>query len=582
MPILIPILLCLLLGGCGVPEAEIPEAPAALSPDLSEYGGAAVEGYTLEAAHCLYPTDSGYLLVSGEDALTLTYWTDTMAVKATAEVPFPWEEDAFRLWDTAEGIACYDHTQHQILFLDTNLAESRRVTLPQNITTAPQLSSDGKSIYYAIPGALYRWDLSTGIRQRIQELDTDGLTLDALQWEDTILQCSVSGETRFFHTGDGHLVSSPPGSVRLITRGDTYYASFPSGLLRRLVFGNSAGEATGLYPEDLSGEGYFLPEANWAIIQSGQRLEVYDLDSGQLRDDLTLEEGHKLRSIHGGSDGRVLLLVDSGDKSLLLFWQPTQAKAGGNCYTEAYFPDSSPDAATLALCRTYADELEARYGIFIRIGKEAAACSPWDYRFQPELQTPVILRMLTALGDCLSQFPASLLTDTAGQFDSLTLCLVRAISGAAGESSLNAATGLQFLDGKDAYIAVAASTYAPRSMCHELFHVMESRILSTSNALDDWDKHNPAGFSYSLHYDTTADRSVYLNGQHRAFVDHYSMSYPKEDRARIFEYAMQSDQAELFRSDIMQEKLQAICTGIRESYVLEKYEGDLPWEQYLE
>lgn len=581
MPILIPLLLCLLLGGCGVPEADIPEAPAALSPDFSEYSGSKVEGYTLEAAHCLYLTDSGYLLVSGEEALTLTYRTEDMALQATAELSFSWEEDTFRLWDTAEGIACYDHIQHQILFLDADLTESRRVTLPQNITTAPQLSSDGKSIYYAIPGALYRWDLGSGIRQRIQELDTDGLTLDALQWEDSLLQCTVSGETRFFHTEDGHLVSSHPGSIRLITRGDTYYACFPSGLLHRLVFGSAAGEATGLYPEDLSGEGYFLPEAGLAIIQSGQELEAYDLDSGLLRDNLTLEDGHKLRSIHGTSDGRVLLLVDSGDNSLLLFWQPKQAKAGES-YTEAYFPDASPDAAQWALCQSYARELEERYGISIRIGKEAAACSPWDYRFQPELQTPVILRMLTALWDCLSQFPTSLLTDTAGQFDSLTLCLVRAISGTAGETSLNAATGLQFLDGKDAYIVVAASTYAPRSLCHELFHVMETRILSTSNALDDWDKHNPAGFSYSLHYDTAADRSVYLSGQHRAFVDHYSMSYPKEDRARIFEYAMQPGQADLFSSDTMQEKLQAICTGIREAYALEKYEGDLPWEQYLE
>lgn len=583
MPILIPLLLCLLLGGCASPAAQIPEPtlPPSPAPDILEYGGCEVEGYVTESLHALYPVAEGYLLVSGNDGLTLTLWNSSLTVTAEAEPGIPWDADQFRLWDTAAGIACYNPVQRQIFFFNADLTESRRVTLPQNLTVPPVLSGDGNTIYHTIPGALYRWDLSTGIRQRIKELDTDTVTLVALHCQDTVLQYTTQDCTSFLRTEDGALIRSHSGAMELTTRGDAYYAVFPTGLWNTMVFG-SGDHATGLYPRDLSGDGYFLPEAGLAITQSGERLEAYDLDSGLLRDTLTLEDGHRLHSIHGGSDGQVLLAVDNGDTSLLLFWQPAQAKAGGTCYTETYFPDSSPDAATLALCQTYADELEERYGISIRIGKDATAHAPWDYRFQPELQAPVILRMLTELNERLSQFPEPILPDTAGQFDSLTLCLVRSIAGSVGEASLNAATGLQFLDGKDAYIAIAAGDYAPQSLCHELFHVMETRILSTSNALDDWEKHNPSGFSYSLDYGSDTDRSVYLSGQHRAFVDHYSMTYPREDRARIFEYAMQPDQAALFSSDTMQKKLQAICTGIREAYGLEKYEGELPWEQYLD
>lgn len=580
MPILISLLLCLLLCGCAPATAEITEVspPVTLAADVLEYGGCRVSGYTLEGSPVLFPMEEGWLLVSEEGELTLL--SEDLTILATAQ--WGGEEDMtpFRAWDTAAGIVCYDHSQRQLLFFTEELTESRRVALPQNITAPPVVSEDGESIYYAIPGALYRWDLTSGIRRRIQELDTEELTLVALHRDDSILQCDTKEKSLFFHTEDGHLCHSTVSPIRLTTRGEDHYAVFTSGLLKRMVFGSEAG-TMGLYPEDLSAEGYFLPESRLAVTRSGQQLEVYDLDNGQKQDWMTLEPGHTLQSLHSGGEGMVVLLVSDGEKSLLLYWSPDPA-SGGESYLEAYVPDDQSENAEMALCRDYARELAERFGITIHIGKEAAACSPWDYQFQPELQTPVILRMLTALADSLSRFPETVLQDTAAQFDSLHLCLVRSIAGQKGNTSLDTATGLQFFHGKNAYLAIAASDYAGQSLYHELFHVMETRILSTSNALDDWDRHNPAGFSYALDYGSTADRSVYLSGQHRAFIDHYSMSYPKEDRARIFEYAVLPDQEGTFRSDIMQEKLKAICTGLREAYGLKQYEGELLWEQYLD
>lgn len=579
MPILIPIVLCLLLSGCGGPHTEVPETtvPAVTTSAIWEYGGQRIAGdvLTAETVTTFLPVEGGYLLLTERGELS--FRGEDLSLAAVTQL----DGEILGLWDTAAGIACYDGTRQQILFLDWDLTEIRRVTLPQNIPTPPVVSSDGASIYYIIPGALYRWDLSTGIRQRIKELDTEDLTLVALHRENTLLQCRQAGEDLFFQTEDGHLVAGHSGNVTLMTRGEEYYAVYPSGLWNAMVYGSISGESWGLYPKELSAEGTFLPDAGVAITRSGQQLTAYDLESGRMRDSLTLEEGHKLHSLHSAADGRVLLLVEGEGETLCLYWQP-KAAGGGDCYREAYFPDEAADPTALELCRVYAEEMQTRYGISVRIDREAAACAPWDYRFEAERQTPVILRMLTSLYACLSRFPETVIRETAEQFDSLTICLVRSIAGTAEGAGLNQATGVQYLQGKDAYLAIAAGDYAARSLCHELFHGMETRILSTSNALDDWDKHNPAGFSYALRYDSTADRGVYLSGVHRAFIDQYSMSYPKEDRARIFEYAMLPDQAETFRSETMQEKLQAICTGIREAYDLKEYEGDLPWEQYLE
>jgi hypothetical protein len=73
----------------------------------------------------------------------------------------------------------------------------------------------------------------------------------------------------------------------------------------------------------------------------------------------------------------------------------------------------------------------------------------------------------------------------------------------------------------------------------------------------------------------------YLEDENRVFIDMYSMSYPKEDRARIFEYAMMEGNESYFQSDIMQLKLKTLCKGIREAFNLKKYTEPLLWEQYL-
>ena len=59
------------------------------------------------------------------------------------------------------------------------------------------------------------------------------------------------------------------------------------------------------------------------------------------------------------------------------------------------------------------------------------------------------------------------------------------------------------------------------------------------------------------------------------------MSYAREDRARIMEYAMLPGQAHLFQTEAMQAKLRCLSLGLRETFDLELYPEALPWEQYL-
>ena len=113
--------------------------------------------------------------------------------------------------------------------------------------------------------------------------------------------------------------------------------------------------------------------------------------------------------------------------------------------------------------------------------------------------------------------------------------------------------------------------------------MIDTQVISRTNAYDSWDNFNPSDFTYDNSYTANQNRdgSKYLTPGSEAFIDTYSMSFAKEDRARIMEYAMTPGHEALFRSSILQSKLKQICIGIREAFCLEAFPESFLWEQYL-
>ena len=181
----------------------------------------------------------------------------------------------------------------------------------------------------------------------------------------------------------------------------------------------------------------------------------------------------------------------------------------------------------------------------------------------------------------LARYPETVLQQSISHFSGLTVCLVREILGTNSGDSLHSATGIQFFEEDHAYVVITTGRYSEQALYHELYHVMDTHILTESSGLDQWEALNPGGFSYHKGQPQEDDFDIYLQGQTRAFVDRYSMSYPKEDRARILESAMLQGKDALFRSEYMQQKLTTLCLSIREAYRLKKTADVLPWEQYL-
>jgi hypothetical protein len=110
-----------------------------------------------------------------------------------------------------------------------------------------------------------------------------------------------------------------------------------------------------------------------------------------------------------------------------------------------------------------------------------------------------------------------------------------------------------------------------RNFYHAIGHLTDTRVLSASTAYYEWEKLNPPNFAYDNDYIANQDRDAgdYLLDSDRWFIDTFAMSFPVEDRSRIFEFACLPGNENYFSSKIMKQKLQRVCKGIREAFDLE-------------
>ena len=602
MKTLIPLLLCLLLCGCA--ENTIPESEATIT--IATTGPAAEPVGMYDARHPLEEKHQGALRVyplsmrkvrglrtmgndllafSGYGSTTLTLLTgEELYIQSETVLPFELDARDTSVQFHNGTLSYYDPSARETVVLDGSLQEVGRIAAPETCIGSPILSSDRKTVFYCAPDAILSWDLESGIHRTVKEMVCDARTLAGLFLKDTVLQCRVQDgtdiATLFLDAQTGRLLSRQEGTVSLTARGSRYYATLPADFLQLQIFGTVNEAPLALFPRDHSGQTFFLPESHGAVTASEQdthiRLDYYDLESGLLLGSMPLDPLQNPKSIVSPDAESLFILAYDPDRDCDTIYRWTIPNEPGMfCYTQPYRNSESPDFAALARCCAYAETIGQKYGLSILVGPDALAVQPWDYRFTAEYQPRILIQELQLLDQWLSQYPPEVLSQTAAHFTSLRLCLVRQIQGTAPADSLDTATGIQFLDGSDAYVVISTGKYARQALYHELFHVMETHILGGSTALDQWDKLNPPEFSYGSIFEE------YLTGDGRAFVDRYSMISSREDRARILENAMLPGKQALFRPKILQEKLTRICIGIREAYGLEKHPEPLPWEQYL-
>lgn len=610
--ILLVLLLTMLLCGCTGKTQQEATAPVTAGEsyiDPTEPAGIYVPGSDLEiqtegTVRYYLPQSDGYgirmmgndvLILSGEENTTLTrYAGDQLYAISGTQLPcyiMP-EDTSFQIG--TNGITYYDADSREVVFLDNDLKEVKRLGMASDMVGKPVLSANRMLLFYCTSDAVRVYDTTTGLDKLLKTISYPQQSVEELLLDDTVLRCSLVDERGeiyniFLSVQNGQMVSQIQSDVKVTTNKDEFYAVCPEGIQQMLVYGQAGEDPQMLTPQDPFADSWYLEENDAlltaTVAEEKTILDYYDLSTGLRTASVELPQGILPWDAEYRSEtGEVLVYATNlvGEIPVILAWEYTaNPVTDATVYTSSWYTAHNPDVVGLDECTRYAQALGQTYGVEILIWEDAVSHQPKDYNLEMEYQVSVVQSQLETLERVLAQFPE-------GFFDKqqrkVSICIVRSIQGNGASGSLEKAQGIQFWENDSPYVVLAAGDKLEGTFYHEFFHVMEGKILSNTIAYYHWDALNPEGFQYFGDYTSylEADMSQYLQEEDRAFIDAYSMCYPKEDRARIMEYACQPGNEDYFQSEIMQNKLRTLCEGIRKTFGLEKYQNVLLWEQYLE
>ena len=610
---LLMLILCLLmLCGCGTAEEapatspEMPEAPAAAEPgglydpesSLEAITGGSMKVFPLSRTDTMtvIPFGDSLLLFNTSATTTLTKLTgETLRLDAELALELSIDAADPAVQVSEKGVTYYDSNANNLVFLDTGLREVRRVDLPENLTGQPALSADRKTIYYFTADALRSIDLDSGIDRMVRQTAFQFQSATALHCADTVLECTIldgdSTRQMFLSTATGALLYETENRVTLSTNGDCWFALYQDGIYEEKLTGTGTGDVRMLYLPEHEANAFPLLAQNAVAIatatDSQVTLDYYNLSDGTHPYSVTLPEGFcpSLLIADPGQTCIWMVLYDPDYScDVICRWDyENNLIADDTVYIGDRRTAENPDTYGLDSCKDLAARISETHDVQILIWEDAAVLEPVGYSLTAEHHTGLIDDALNRLDTALGNFPTGFLKEAASELGDgiLRIALVREISKNDGFDPDG--VFFQAQDGNP-YVWLEIDGYDMEgTLYHELFHLIESRIFSKSLALDDWEKLNPEGFSYaySYLYDTERSDRTLIEGNTRTFIDFYSMTFPREDRASVMQYAMLEGTSVCFSSEIMQRKLRAICTGIREAYGLEDSESPLLWEQYL-
>lgn len=585
---LLLLILPLLLAGCGnEPTTTQPTTAPTEPPGLHDPGNALTEA-TYGAVQAYVPEITGFhtalpvgenLLLAADGVLVLTEGhrlNPVLTVMQDYDILFP----------LPGGVACWQKAEGRILFLNEMLRQISSLQLPEDCEGEPFLTPDGKTLYYSSGSQIRALDLKTGIIRPVFHSPEKQVTLTAILRDGAVLRCNAGGETLILSAENGEILASGRDFDSLVAEGDGFFVRLTDAQVPQLVFGTTEGE-TGTIWNIEGGLLYPVPEQNMLLVlcsvADGTRIDQYDLLSGRREASVTLPGVTEVWDLQFREDG-VWFFCDVGGETLCCWNTANSAIKDDTVYTAPFYTREDPDTAGLAALSEQANAFAQRFGIQIVIGEAVMEHMPGDFAFVPEHMVQVYEKYLHALEQVLQNFPEGFFAKAMEPRGGiLRLCLVRAIQGNAESGTLDQDQGIQFWTERDGCVAVVLNDGLEQSLYHVLMHVMESRIFNKVLTLDKWHTLNPKEFLYDNDYVANVNRedTKYLEGENRYFIDTFSMSFAREDRARIFEYAATPGNEAVFRSAPMQAKLRTLCTAIRQAFGLTKYQGELVWEQYL-
>lgn len=579
------LVLLLLLTGCGqegMTDTDIPQTPTEpeytqqrlLSAELPEgtFSSVAAMGSNL-----LLVEEEGLVLLSGQ---TLEVLKSTSFENATAA-------DCDLLQVRSNGLVYYNRVTRMLYFIGSSLQRVSCMQLQEKALGTVQLTSNEDKLYYCTAEGIRVLDLGTGITRTLTSRAGKWLGITQLMFDESLLCCSLQEEdgtviTCFISAQNGKTVREVEGIENMQSVGELYFCGLQTDDQSEWIYGWQNKQPRNFTPKTNAAltpllEGKVVVAVEH--IKAGSILYCYNLINGRRTSAVKLSGVSDVTAMTWTDEGICFL----GDEEIFV-WDISQTPtADKSVYMNYRYTEDDPNRLGLLDRLQQANALGQTYGVNILLWGNAEEAAPKGFEFVVDHVPENYDAALKELERLLSQFPAGFFEKT-GQWTpcgKLNIVLVQQIN-TPSEDVYSTLDGMQYLLGGDSYIALAMSDSMEQSFYHAMGHVVDTVVMSNSNALYEWSKLNPSSFRYDNDYIANLGRTdtKYLEGQKRYFINTFAMSFPAEDRATILEYACMPGNADYFSSAPMQKKLQTICGGIREVFGLtgESY----LWEQYLQ
>ena len=487
-----------------------------------------------------------------------------------------------------QGMAYFNSENRVLVFLNTMMVETARIYLPENLQGDAWVSPDWKNAYFCTDEGICVMDLQTGIsrvlcQQSAVSQQVTGIfgAGKALRYEAEVAE----GEKKVYliDAQNGGILRQDADLVTLDTGAENYFFAQNISGVRCLRFG-AGEEHKALWPLEKTAQPVMLFEDNAVVMVQSTETQTefacYDLATGMRAAEVVLPDVIRVWGMAEGA-GKTLWFFgeDAEGQTMLYCWDMDQSAISDEAvYTAPWYTLENPDTDGLAQIQKEADKLGKKFGVEILIWEDAAKTAPKKKTFTQEHMTQLYAHYLPQMEQVLGDFHKTMFTKTSEE--KLQIVLLNKIEGTDIPAGMNC---LQFWNGSTPVVAITLGEDFVSDLYHGIYLYMEARILSKSSALYEWHKYNPAKFDYDNDYIANSKRTdtTYLTGKKPYFIDLFSMSFAREDRATIFEYACMPGNEEIFQSAAIQKKLQRICKGIREAYGLKKVETEFLWEQYL-
>jgi hypothetical protein len=602
------LVLVLLLAGCSATTAE-PPAPTQDSQQtgkpqleslyipnsaMEQATDGAVRAFRLDAGNyygCAMLADQLLLLheKDGEGYFSL-YRGENLEEIRIADLGQGVIPDVSKLQINGQGIGYFDSKNKDVVFLNPEFSETGRMHLPETLQGSAWLTPDWKQVYYCTDSGIYVMDLQNGIARLLREQTETAQEITGGFGNGEVIRCEMrisEKETKvlLIDGKTGAEIKSGAYLSNLITQGEHYYLPHLDRGVMFLRFGTVEDHRV-LWPAEMDAEAEIVFSENVIVtVQSSEEnisFACYDLGNGERGAAITLEGMKRIWGITGDGQGGIWFYGENADGQCLYRWEfAKNATEDTTVYTAPYYTPEQADEETLARLIAQAKTLGQKYGVEILLWKNASATEPDNQTFTAEHLTQLYTHYLPKLDAALSVFPQGFFTKTVDQ--KLKIALLREITGDPAKGTLAQTECVQFWNQRMPVVAITMGEDFEQNLYHGLYLYMETRLLSKSNALYEWYRINPSDFVYDDDYIQNLKRvdTTYIEGEKPYFIDLFSMSFAREDRATIFEYACQEGNEEYFKTPVLQEKLKRICKGIREAYGLKKVTTEFLWEQYL-